>query len=203
MALILGSISIGCSFLLDIYFGWIIVGYLIFNFLYSRFLKEAVIIDVFCIGVFFLLRITAGSIIAKVEMSHWIIMMTVLLALFLGFNKRRQELKLLEEKAIPHRRVLSKYSTHFIDQMAAVITSSIVVTYMLYTVDSRTVKEFGTHHLLYTIPFVYYGIFRYLYLIHKVRKTGDPTYMFFSDKNIRVNIILWIAVCIGVIYFGL
>ena len=201
-AAILGAISIACSFLLDIQFGMIVVAYLVFNFLYSKILKNAVIIDVFCIGAFFFLRIIAGSIAANVQMSHWIIFMTVLLSLFLGFNKRRQELSMLGEKAIYHRHALMKYNVYFIDQMVLVITSSIVVCYMLYTVDTRTVKEFGTNHLIYSIPFVYYGIFRYLYLIHKIRKEGDPTRILLSDRMMRINIVLWIAVCIAVIYFG-
>lgn len=202
-ACILGILSILFSFMLDIYFGWIVVGYLIFNFIYTKILKNAVIIDVFCIGGFFLLRIITGSVIAKVEMSHWIIFMTVLLALFLGFSKRRQELQMFEEKAISRRFVLTKYNAHFIDQMTAVITSSIVVVYMLYTVDARTVGEFGTNHLIYSIPFVYYGIFRYLYLVHKRGKGGDPTQILLSDGKMRLNLALWIIVCIAVIYFGL
>jgi len=202
-AAILGGVFIASSFLLDIYFGIVVASYIVFNILYSKILKDKVIIDVFCIGVFFLLRIIAGSIIANVQISHWIIFMVVLLALFLGFNKRRQELCVLGKEAVSHRRALTRYNLYFIDQMVSVITASIVIAYMLYTVDARTVKEFGTNHLMYSIPFVYYGIFRYLYLIHKIRKEGDPTRILLSDRMMRINIILWISVCISVIYFGL
>jgi len=149
-----------------------------------------------------LLRIIAGSIVANIQMSHWIIFMTVLLALFLGFNKRRQELSMLGKEAIHHRHALTQYNIYFIDQIVLVITSSIVVCYMLYTVDARTIKEFSTNHLMYSIPFVYYGIFRYLYLIHKIKKEGDPTRILLSDRMMRINIALWIGVCIVVIYFG-
>lgn len=203
VALILSILSIAFSFLLDLYFGLVVLAYLVFNLIYSKFLKEAVIVDIFCIGGFFLLRIIAGSAVAGVEMSHWIIIITVLLALFLGFSKRRQELKLLERKVTSHRQVLTRYNTYFIDQMVTVITSSIVVVYMLYTVDARTVKEFGTKHLIYSIPFVYYGVFRYLYLIHKLHKDGDPTRILLSDRKMQLNLALWIIVCIFVIYFGL
>lgn len=202
-ACILGFLCVILSFILDVYFGWVIAAYLIFNFIYTKILKEIVIIDVFCIGGFFLLRIIAGGIIAEVEISHWIIFMTVFLALFLGFNKRRQELEILEGKPAFHRSVLARYSTYFIDQMIIVITSSIVVTYILYTVDSRTVSVFRTKHLIYSIPFVYYGIFRYLYLIHKRGSDGDPTRVLFSDGKLQLNLVLWIVVCIAVIYFGL
>ncbi len=199
-AFILGIVSIALSFMLNVYFAYTVIIYIVFNFIYSKVLKDAVIIDVFCIGGFFLLRIIAGAIVAATGISHWIIIMTVLLALFLGFNKRRQELKLFEVKATYHRRVLTKYSLYFIDQMIAVITSSIVIAYMLYTVDARTVGEFGTNNLTFSIPFVYYGIFRYLYLIHKVKIDGDPTSVLLSDRMLQLNIVLWIVVCSAAIY---
>jgi len=201
IALMLGILFIVLSFMLNIYFGWVVIVYLILNVVYSKFLKDLAIIDVFCIGGFFLLRIIAGSIIAGVEMSHWIIIMTVLLALFLGLNKRQQELRLLERNATSHRYVLTEYNLYFIDQMITVITSSIVITYMLYTVDTRTVREIGSRNLIYSIPFVYYGIFRYLYLIHKTNRDGDPTRILLSDRVMQINIALWIIVCIVVIYF--
>jgi hypothetical protein len=141
-------------------------------------------------GAFFLLRIIAGSIVANVQMSHWIIFMTVLLALFLGFNKRRQELIMLGKEAIHHRRTLTQYNIYFIDQMVLVITSSIVVCYMLYTVDPATITRFGNSHLMYSIPFVYYGVFRYLYLIHKLIKAGDPTRILIADKKMQLNLVL-------------
>ncbi|MCX5700293.1 MAG: decaprenyl-phosphate phosphoribosyltransferase [Candidatus Omnitrophica bacterium] len=202
VAAILGAMSIAFSFQLNIYFGMIIITYLALNVLYSKLLKDVVIIDVFCIGVFFLLRIIAGSIVANVQMSHWIIFTTVLLALFLGFNKRRQELSMLGKKATYHRHTLMQYNSYFIDQMVFVITSSIVVCYMLYTVDPATIARFGTSHLMYSIPFVYYGIFRYLYLIHKLKKEGDPTRILIADKVMQLNLAIWFLVCIAVIYFG-
>lgn len=200
-AFVLGILSIILSFMLDIYFGWIVISYIAFNFIYTKILKGAVIIDVFCIGGFFLLRIIAGSVVADAGFSHWTIFMPVLLALFLGFNKRRQELRMLECSAPLHRQVLDKYSAYFIDQMSAVITSSIVVVYMLYTIDDRTVREFGSN-LVYTIPFVYYGIFRYLYLIQDPDKDGDPTRILFSDRIMQLNLMVWIIACVAVIYFG-
>lgn len=203
LACFLGIASLISAFILEKYFGLVVLSYFIFNLIYMKLLKEVVIIDVFCLSIFFLLRIMAGIVIVKTEFSYWIIFMTILLALFLGLNKRRQELQLFKKSAASHRQVLSKYTPYFIDQMIAIITSSIVVVYMLYTIDARTVNIFGTNHLMYSIPFVYYGIFRYLYLIHKVRKDGDPTYILLSDPQMRLNLALWVAVCIAVIYFGL
>jgi 4-hydroxybenzoate polyprenyltransferase len=196
----IGIASFLLSFVLDVYFGIVVLAYFIFNLVYSKVLKEIVIVDVFCIGGFFLLRIIAGGCIADVAISQWIIFMTILLALFLGFNKRRQELALCKRRAYSCRHVLLKYDIYFIDQMISVITSSIVVVYMLYATDVNTVMKFGSNHLIYSIPFVYYGIFRYLFLIHKVHKDGDPTRILLSDRNLRINVFLWIAVCIAVIY---
>jgi len=200
-SLVLIILSVTFSFILNVYLGWVIIAYLLLNFIYTKILKEIVIIDAFCISSFFLLRIIAGSVIEDIIPSHWLIFMTALLALFLAFIKRRQELKLFETNAVIHRQVLIKYNAYFIDQMIAVIMSSIVAVYMLYTIDRRTVAELGSNHLIYSIPFVYYGIFRYLYLVHRHGKGEDPTLILFSDTKMQINLILWIIVCIAVIYF--
>jgi len=201
VASVLAIFLITFSFILDINFGYLIIIYLSFNIIYSMILKHFVVIDVFSIGFFFLLRILAGCIIAEVILSHWIVFCTVLLALFIGFNKRRHELKLLKKRAYGHRSVLDSYSPYFIDQMVSVITSSIVVVYMLYTVDGNTVRNVGSDHLIYSIPLVYYGIFRYLYLIHKRGKGGDPTNILLNDKKLQIDLILWVIVCITIVYF--
>lgn len=177
--------------------------YLGMNVIYSFFLKNIVILDVFSIAFFFLLRIAAGTVVAGVAYSHWMIFMVVLLALFLGFNKRRQELLTVQKDAESQRPVLSKYSLYFIDQMISVLTSSIVVVYMMYTIDDHTIHQFGSNHLMYTIPFVYYGIFRYLYLIHKRRQAEDPVVVVTQDRMMQFNLAGWIAVCIAVIYYQL
>ena len=199
-SIILCAIAVVASYFLDKNFCVIIFVYLTANLFYSKILKEAVIIDVFCVSVFFLLRVVAGGIVAETEISHWLIIMTALIALFLGLNKRRQELLISPEEPEARRVVLDKYSTYFIDQMIAVITSSVVIAYMLYTVDERTVSVFGTKNLIYSVPFVYYGIFRYLYLIHKANEDGDPTRMFLSDVKMQLNVVLWFIVCAMVIY---
>lgn len=202
IASILGILSIACSFMLNFHFGYVIIIYLAVNLIYSKALKNLVIIDVFCIGFFFLLRLISGSIVAGVILSHWIMIMTVLLSLFLGFNKRRQELVFFGRETENHRHLFTKYNLCFIDQMTTIITSSIVAIYILYTVDARTANEFGTRNLMYSIPFVCYGLFRYLYLIRKISSDGDPTYVLLSDKMMQLSIVSWIIVCIAVIYFG-
>ena len=199
-AWVLGAVSLALSFLFDASFGLIVALYFATNIIYSKTLKEKVILDVFCIAFLFILRVVAGGVVAGVDLSHWIVVMTGLLALFLGFNKRRQELRSTHEDALSHRKVLVEYNVYFIDQMIAIITSSIVVAYMLYTTDPRTTAFFGNKNIMFTIPFVYYGIFRYLYLIHKLNVGGDPTRILFRDKSTQLNLLLWLIVCVFAIY---
>jgi 4-hydroxybenzoate polyprenyltransferase len=199
-AWVLGAVSLSLSYLLSVPFGLIVTAYLLLNMIYSVFLKEIVILDVFCIGFLFILRVVAGGVVAGVELSHWIVVMTGLLALFLGFNKRRQELRASQKEDHALRKVLMDYNVGFIDQMIAIVTSSIVVAYMLYTTDARTTAFFGNKNIMLSIPFVYYGIFRYLYLIHRLNVEGDPTRILFRDRSTQLNLVLWLAICVFAIY---
>ena len=198
-ALILSSIAIPLSFILDTYAGWIIVIYMALNYAYMKIIKNIAIIDVFCIAAFFYLRILAGAVVSKVVLSNWIILCTFLIALFLVFNKRRYDLKLSRE----HRSNFAKYSRYFIDRVIFIISFSTVIAYILYTIDAETIERFGTNHLIYTVPFVCYGILRYLYLVHKKGLGGDPARILLNDNKILLNLILWIIACIAMIYFKL
>lgn len=200
IGLILAISSIYIAFKLNAIFGFTILSYLAMNLIYSLALKEMVIVDVMCIAFFFLLRVIAGAVVIQVEVSHWLLICTATLALFLGFNKRRHELSLLGARAHTHRAILEAYSKYFIDQMIAVITASTVIFYTLYTVDPITVSRFNTKNLLFTIPFVYYGIFRYLYLIHKRGQGGDPTRIILKDHKMIINLGFWLLTIITVIY---
>ncbi|HTL70102.1 MAG TPA: decaprenyl-phosphate phosphoribosyltransferase [Candidatus Eisenbacteria bacterium] len=200
-ALLLSVVSVAAAFPLEPKLSAVIAVYLALNLFYTGYLKNIVIIDVFCIGLFFLMRVVAGTVTAQVALSHWMVFLIVLLAMFLGFNKRRQELVNEGVDAAARRSVLTKYSIYFIDQMIAVLTSSIVVVYMLYTVDQRTVNEFGTTHLIYSTPFVYYGIFRYLYIVIRRKEGEDPSLVLLKDGLMLVNLVAWIVVCMAVIYF--
>jgi 4-hydroxybenzoate polyprenyltransferase len=202
-AIALGTIALLFTFRENPLIGAVLLAYVTLNILYSLFLKQLVIIDVFCLSLFFILRLLAGTYAADVALSHWILVMGGLLALFLGFNKRRQEFKILGKLSTQHRSVLRKYNRYFIDQMIAVITASTVVAYTFYTVDDRTLAEVGSDHMIFTVPFVYYGIFRYLYLLHKRRMDGDPTRILVSDFPMQFNIAMWLATAIAVIYFKL
>jgi len=191
----------GGSYLLGRTFLAIVGLYAANNVLYSFWLKEKVIIDVMSIALGFILRVMAGGAAIGVPTSSWLLLCTALLALFLGFGKRRHELLLLEADASNHRRVLSHYGTYFLDQMIAVVTASTVLSYALYTMSGDTVARFGTNRLVYTTPFVLYGIFRYLYLIHKRDEGGSPAETVWRDTPLMVNVVLWGAASGLIIYW--
>ena len=197
----MAACSLVVSYYLDVFLGMITSVYFISNLAYSKYLKHIVIIDVMVIALGFVLRAIGGAVIIDVEISPWLIICTTLLALFLGFGKRRHELILMEDNAKNHRQILSEYSPYFLDQMISVLTASTVVTYALYTMSVEVQAKLHTTHLNITIPFVLYGIFRYLYLIHQKKRGGSPTNVLFTDRPLLINILLWmITVCI-ILYF--
>ena len=188
------------SFFLNFYFFVAALIYYLFQVAYSIRLKHVVILDVFIIAAGFLIRVVAGGLVIEVEISHWLLICTALLALFLSMSKRRHELCLLEEKAINHRSILKEYNPYLLDQMIGVVTASIVVAYSLYTVSEETVLKFGTTNLIFTVPFVLYGIFRYLYLIHQRAEGGSPEILIIKDKPLLIDIFLWIISVILILY---
>lgn len=181
-------------------FLYITVLYIVFNLLYSLKLKDIVIIDVMSIAFSFVLRAYAGALAINVPTSKWLVINTILLSLFLSFGKRRHELLTLEQDANAHRKILEKYSPYLLDQMIAVVTPAVVVMYMLYSFSSEVSQKLGTENLFLTIPFVIYGIFRYLYLIHKEEKGGSPTKILITDIPIFVTVLLWILTVIIILY---
>ena len=167
---------------------------------YSLRLKNVVILDVFLIASGFILRVVAGGVVLRVSLSSWLIICTSLLALFIGFGKRRHEIVFLEEDASLHRSILREYSPLLLDQMISVVTSSTVIAYSLYTVSEETVRKFGTSNLIFTMPFVLYGLFRYLYLVHQRGQGGNPEEMIFRDKPLAATIVLWIVSVVMILY---
>jgi len=200
-AVLLAIVSLGAAIYLDGWFGVILATYYGTNLAYSKYLKHAVIIDVMVIAFGFVLRAIGGAVIIKVEISPWLIICTTLLALFLGFGKRRHELVTMNEEAPNHRPILSEYSPYFLDQMISVLTASTVVAYALYTMSTEVQAKLHTTHLNLTIPFVLYGIFRYLYLIHQKKSGGNPTSVLFNDKPLLINIVLWMLTVCVILYF--
>lgn len=170
--------------------------YLIINYAYSTILKHLVIIDVMTIAAGFVIRAVAGGLAIQVPISPWLLVCTTLLALFLSFGKRRHELSLLSNEAVGHRRSLEHYSLPFLDQMISVVTASTVVAYAFYTLSPEVVEHFGTQWLFLTIPFVLYGIFRYLFLIFKKDQGGSPARLMLTDLPLLICILLWLATVI-------
>lgn len=196
-AVVILGVVIPLAFKLRIGAGIIISSYILLNYLYARTLKHAVIIDVFCLGAFFYLRLIAGATASGVDLSNWILICTVLLALFLGFNKRRYDIDYSKND----RPVMAKYDKYFLDRMISVISASLVMAYSLYVIDPATILRVGSNHLIFTIPLVYYGIFRYMYLLDTKWFGGDPVKIVIADYKIQISIALWLIVCIAVIYY--
>jgi 4-hydroxybenzoate polyprenyltransferase len=190
---VLVILSLATAFWLHTSFALIALGYFFLQIVYSLVLKHVVILDVLTVATGFVLRAIAGAEVISVPISSWLLICTILLALFLSLGKRRHELLLLEDNAVHHRKILYEYSPGLLDQMISVVTASTVVAYALYTMSADTVKKFQTDNLKYTIPFVLYGIFRYLYLIHQRSEGGSPERIMFDDKPLLINIILYLV----------
>jgi 4-hydroxybenzoate polyprenyltransferase len=200
-AIVLGGGSLIAAYWLRPLFGLLATCYVLLQALYSGPLKHVVIIDVLTLSIGFVLRAAAGAVVIDVAISHWLYVMTILLALFLAFSKRRHELVLLADGATGHRRILEEYSPYLLDQMIAVVTASTIVTYAVYTVSPETVQKFGTDYLGLTLPFPLYGIFRYLYLVHRKEGGGSPSDMLLADRPLLVCIALW-GMAVAVIIYG-
>ena len=194
------SLGISLSFL-NLNFILMTGAYIFLQIIYSTVLKHVVIIDVFSIAVGFLLRVIAGAEVIEVTFSTWLLFCTILLSLFLALSKRRHELILLEDNAIHHRKILFEYSPELLDQMISVVTTATVIAYILYTVSEDTVIKFGTDKLKYTVPFVLYGIFRYLYLIHQKSEGGSPEKVLLNDRPLLYGVLIYgLTVCL-ILYF--
>lgn len=197
-AVVLISLSLVFAFLLDVLFGITALAYFFLNLAYSLLLKHIVIVDVMTLAVGFVLRAVAGAVVISVPISPWLLICTILLALFLGLGKRRHELILLEAEAGHHRQVLKEYSPALLDEMVSVVTASTVMAYCLYTFFSATAMK--THYLMLTIPFVLYGIFRYLYIIHQKNEGGSPEVILLTDKPLLIDILLWLIAVFVILY---
>ncbi|MBN1824034.1 MAG: decaprenyl-phosphate phosphoribosyltransferase [Endomicrobiales bacterium] len=195
----LAGASFFAAFLLGRPFFTVAAFYFVLQVLYSFVLKHIIILDIFTIAAGFVLRVIAGTVVIGVEISSWLLICTILISLFLALSKRRHELLTLDD-AHGHRKVLEDYSTELLDQMISVVTASTLVSYTLYTISDETVEKFGTKNLILTIPFVLYGIFRYLYLIHKKELGGSPETVLINDMPLLINIILWAAAAGFILY---
>ncbi len=199
-AVALLAVCLAAAFALSRSFGLVALAYGVLLVAYSFWLKSAVILDVLTVAMGFVLRALAGGEAVRVEISGWLVICTILIALFLALGKRRHELLSLEADALRHRPILAEYSESFLDQMIAVVTASTVMAYALYTMWPETVAKFHTRLLPLTVPFVLYGIFRYLYLLYRQELGGSPADLLLSDRALLVNTILWMAALTLIIY---
>jgi 4-hydroxybenzoate polyprenyltransferase len=190
------------AFLLSARFGMVAIAYAALLSAYSVGLKHVVIVDTLIIATGFVLRALAGVVVLDIELSSWLFLCTILLALFLTFGKRRHELLALEGGAADHRPILSEYSPQLLDQMIAVVTASTLMAYALYTMAPETQAKLGTARLPLTIPFVLYGIFRYLYLLYRRDLGGNPSELFLTDRALLSAVGLWGATVIALLYFA-
>ena len=190
---LLAASALGPRFLLSA------VAFLVLNFAYSLGLKNVVILDVLAIAIGFVLRAVAGAVAIQVVFSEWLIVCTLLLALFLALAKRRHELVTLEDAAA-HRSILAEYSPYLLDQMIAVVTASCLTAYAFYTLAPETVEKYRTDRLAFTIPFVIYGIFRYLYLVHRKEQGGSPGDALLTDRPLLATVALWAGAVVLIVY---
>jgi 4-hydroxybenzoate polyprenyltransferase len=198
VGLLIGTATAG--FFLSVPFGMVAAAYAVLLTAYSAGLKHVVIVDTLIIAGGFVLRALAGVIVLGIGTSYWLLLCTILLALFLTFGKRRHELLALEAGATDHRPILSEYTPQLLDQMIAVVTASTLMAYALYTMAPDTHARLGTARLPLTIPFVLYGIFRYLYLLYRHDLGGNPSEHFLTDRALLVDVALWGATVVVVLY---
>jgi 4-hydroxybenzoate polyprenyltransferase len=191
-AVVFIAIGLAGSFALEPRVGFVVLGYVGMMLAYSYRLKHMVLLDLMIIATGFVLRAMAGAFVIDVPVSPWLYVVTALGALFLAINKRRAELVLLEDNANQHRPILDEYTTGLLDQMASIVTASTLVAYGLYTFTAEALPK--NHSMMLTIPFVLYGIFRYLYLVHVRGEGGSPEEVLLKDLPLMLDILVWIAV---------
>ena len=187
---------------LGVTFAGLLGFYLLINLLYSTGLKRIVILDVMILSLGFVLRVAGGAAAIRVEVSSWLFLCTIFLALFLAFSKRRHELVLLDDGAAGQRQVLGQYNKTFLDQMINVVTASCVISYALYATDAETVAKIGTKNLVLTVPMVLFGVFRYLYLVYQHTDDRSPTEVLLHDVPFLVNVVLWGLAVLWIVYGG-
>jgi 4-hydroxybenzoate polyprenyltransferase len=202
-AMVLGAVlllgGVLGAFALNLSFGLITLAYVLLNVGYNAGLKHVVLVDVFCLASFFVMRAVAGALAIAVPISPWLYLCTVLGALFLGLAKRRHELILLGDEARHHRQILSEYSAGLLEQLITIVTASLVMAYSLYTFSAENLP--ADHSMMVTIPIVVFGIFRYLYLVHQREGGGSPEELLLADRPLAASVVLLAVTSIAVLYF--
>ncbi len=196
---VLVLLAVGGAFAVHTGLGLVLSGYLALQLAYSFLLKHLVIIDVMTVAAGFVLRVVAGVVVVQVErFSPWLYVCTTLLALFIAINRRRHELTLLADNAANHRRILDEYTLSFLDEMNSMVTASTVIAYSLYTFSAPNLPS--NHAMMLTIPFVLYGLFRYLYLVHVKGEGGAPDELILRDLPLFLTVVLWVLAVVLILY---
>ncbi len=198
-AVVILAICLPLSFLLDVYFGYIVLFYFVLNLAYSFVLKHMVIIDLMVVATGFVLRVAAGVVIAEAErFSPWLYVCIIFLALFMVIGRRRHELILLTNGANTHRRILEEYTVDYLDEMSHIVATGAIISYSLYTFSATNLP--ANHSMMLTIPFVIYGLFRYLYMIHVKGEGGAPEMMVYTDLPFLINGLLFALSVVLIMY---
>jgi 4-hydroxybenzoate polyprenyltransferase len=199
-AIVFLIVAIGGAFVLSMGFGALALLYFVVNLLYSFWLKHVVIVDVLMVSAGFIIRVGAGTVLFPVQrFSPWLYVCMTLLSLFIILGKRRHEITLLAHGANNHRAVLANYNLDLLDHMISIVTTSAVIAYSFYTFSAENLPK--NHTMMLTVPFVLYGIFRYLYLIHVQQEGGAPDELLFRDRPLLITVALWGLSVVGVLYF--
>ncbi len=191
-------VSAGLALILSPTFAALLAVYVVLNLAYSLWLKQMAVVDVMCIAFGFVLRVEAGAVLIHMTTSPWIVILTGLLALFLGFAKRRDDL--IKELGTEHRKALNGYSRNFIDTAMAITLGAALVSYLIYTTDGDVRARLHTDHLYYTVPFVIFAMLRYLQIAMVEERSGSPTLIFLTDKPILLAGLGWGLTFAGLIY---
>ena len=200
MLVVLGAGSLTLAFFLRLEFASAVICYLALNLFYSFLLKNIMLVDVMAIAVSFVIRGIAGALVIDVVFSNWLVVCTLFLALFLALGKRRREIGLLEEEAIKHREVLGHYSVPYLDALMIVLAATTLLAYTIYTCSPEVVERLHTDKLYISLPFVVYGLFRYLYLVHHKEGGGDPSRTLVRDVPLLATVLLWGLTNVAIIY---
>ena len=201
-AVLLVAVAMAVALWLGGWFPFILIAYVVLVVLYSALLKRAVFLDVLVVAAGFVMRVVGGAVAIDVPVSRWILVVAYLLALYLALGKRRTELVLLGNEAGNHRAVLGHYTLPMVDSAISVVLGATVVAYALYTVAPETVAKVGSEGLLATVPIVLYGLFRYLYLLHRHELGGSPTRALLTDRPLLMCVVIWLLVSAVVITAG-
>jgi 4-hydroxybenzoate polyprenyltransferase len=192
LAALLGAAGLALGWLASPTVLVILLGYALMNIAYTLRLKHVVILDVFIIATGFMLRILAGTLGIGIAPSQWLLLCGLMVTLFLGFTKRRAEIIALNEDKTSHRRVLEHYSPVLLDKMIGITASGLIMSYSLYTMNADTIRIHGTANLIYTVPFVMYGVFRYIYLLHHQSRGGDTAHDLVRDPHLLAVVASWV-----------